>query len=324
MSIPPKGKYAFKISRTQIDVFRRCERKYLYGYNSWSLSHEQGRECRFRHKPMGKNVLVGQLVDDVVTAILRRYKETGAFPSNADKAAPKFLEQYLDDSKSWRAAYDSGAEEPPETRRQPIDAYVWGEWPTEDELQGIIESANKFVRTWEQSAIPKEVAGFDVECLRVQEPGSKAAPVFPLQGYEVFAKYDFAIIEGSHATLYDWKTGRVSPQSEASATEQLHIYAMYAESEWKIPLENMELVPVWLALGPEMCRDSKTVDLSRIEHLRDDLLSLLRDLEKRKKLTRNLPDPSIEAMYPMTDNLQECAYCPFIHCEGKKRTAQPD
>lgn len=272
---------------------------------------------------MAKNVLVGQLVDDVLTAILRRYKEVGAFPNNAEKAASKFLEQYLEDSKNWRTAYDSLVGDPPETKRQAIDSYVWGEWPTEEELQSLIESTNKFVRTWEQSEIPKEVAGFSVECLRVQEPGAKAAPVFPLQGYEVYAKYDFAIIEGNHATLYDWKTGRVSPQSEASATEQLHLYAMYAESEWKIPFENMELVPVWLALGSEFCRDSKTVELARIEHLREELLSLLKDLERRKKLTRNLPDSSIEAMYPLTDNIQECVFCPFVHCEGKKRTAQP-
>lgn len=66
---------------------------------------------------------------------------------------------------------------------------------------------------------------------------------FEFEGTKIFGTPDFALQDRQGVVhLYDWKTGKPS-ESDAF---QLHVYALYAELEWEVPLERFRAYDVYL------------------------------------------------------------------------------
>ena len=67
---------------------------------------------------------------------------------------------------------------------------------------------------------------------------------------KVYAKFDFMTVEPDRVRIFDWKTGNLQ-RGEQSARIQLHGYASYASHALSVPLEQIELISVWLGANFE-------------------------------------------------------------------------
>ncbi len=302
----PKG---ISVSKTSLGTFDECERKWALGYRPWLLPPEMEREARLQHKLMPFPALVGQVVDDTITAGLRLYHRKGYWPKDWHAGARDLLAQYWKASAEWIRAAETGGDLP-ELRRQPVDRVFFGEPLSEAENARLLERIDESLDVFLASEVRDWAAGFDVAMWELPQSGE--TPWFLWDGIPVWAKYDFAIRTPERTYLVDWKTGKIDV---ASAREQLHIYAAYAIETWSVPRDQLTLRTVWLAAGPESCVNDEEVDVDVLGRLyaqfreRHALLTA-RDAEARKG-----PGALFE-QFPKTGFPNRCRWCAFRVCEG--------
>jgi hypothetical protein len=140
-----------------------------------------------------------------------------------------------------------------------------------------------------------------------------AIPWFWSGNLPVYANYDFLIRSKELTLIFDWKTGKRTPQSEAKVREQLHMYADYAITEWGVPSEQILLFPIWLAYP---------VTLEPIPFS----LPLLEDLRERWQIRHTLLTKLVQECkaepemvgdnFPMTEYPSRCERCSFRSCDG--------
>jgi CRISPR/Cas system-associated exonuclease Cas4 (RecB family) len=140
----------------------------------------------------------------------------------------------------------------------------------------------------------------------------------PLGNYRLLAKYDLLAIHDGNATIYDWKTYRKRPRNEwLSARMQTRVYrallvraGAHLNNSTAFEPEQIEMI-YWFADFPnEPARFAYT----SAQYKRDwDLLAKLADEIKTA------------SSYPLTDDRQKCAYCPYrSYCERGVRAGDVD
>ncbi|MHB0912612.1 MAG: PD-(D/E)XK nuclease family protein [Armatimonadota bacterium] len=132
---------------------------------------------------------------------------------------------------------------------------------------------------------------------------------FRIDGLLFYLKYDFALRDGAGVAIYDWKTGKPSPEE----MRQLSCYAMFGSEKWGIPLGNIQVLAVHLF--PEL-------DVQSGEPDADDLRAYVRGsfgamIECLRDPARNI---AVMEDFPQTENLAVCNWCSFRGiCDGAKR-----
>ena len=140
----------------------------------------------------------------------------------------------------------------------------------------------------------------------------------PLGSFRLLAKYDLIAIKDGKATIYDWKTYRKRPRNEwLSARMQTRVYrallvhagAHLNEGNAFEP-EQVEMI-YWFADFPD---EPARFVYTSAQYKRDwDLFLKLADEIKTA------------SEYPLTDDRQKCAYCPYrSYCERGIRAGDVD
>ncbi|MBN1454549.1 MAG: PD-(D/E)XK nuclease family protein [Anaerolineales bacterium] len=181
--------------------------------------------------------------------------------------------------------------------------------PTE-KLEQLANTPN-LQRWWENFINAKDLAGLTPEqgtgVLRKDLPGlyPEVTLSAPLGEFRLVAKYDLiASTEDEKVIIYDWKTYRKRPRNEwLSARWQTRVYrsllvaagSQFNGSKPIVP-ERCEMV-YWFSNFPD---DPAHFPYNEAQYKRD--------WDALVKLTEEIQSASF---YPLTDDRQKCAYCPY-------------
>jgi len=149
-------------------------------------------------------------------------------------------------------------------------------------------------------------------------PYPEATLSAPLGNFRLLAKYDLIAVNDGKATIYDWKTYRRRPRNEwLSARMQTRVYrallvhaGAHLNNGKAFEPEQIEMV-YWFADYPD--------DLARFAYTS---AQYKRDRDLLLKLAEEIKSAS---SYPLTDDRQKCAYCPYrSYCERGIRAGDAD
>ena len=126
----------------------------------------------------------------------------------------------------------------------------------------------------------------------------------PLGNYRLVAKYDLIAVENGKATIYDWKTYRKRPRNEwLAARLQTRVYrallvnaGAHLNNGQPFEPEQIEMI-YWFADFPN--------EPARFPY---DSAQYKRDWDMLTKLADEIGSAS---SYPLTDDVQKCAYCSY-------------
>lgn len=298
-------------------MLQACPRRwFLYNFGR-DLGGELGRRYLAERKLSYWQAFAGQLADDGVTELIRHYKKHKVWRKDIDDWLHKCALEYIRDSKAYANAASSNEPLPP-VKRQVLDKYFYNEIPDRDEHRRVLDDARQAVANFFLSDIPSRVERSPEESLMCDHKDGEF-PWAEHDGVPVYAVYDFAIRLPDNVTIFDWKTGKVTPEKEAAAIEQLHWYALYVHKAWDMPLEHIWLAPVFLSANGGY--EETQCDSNRLSLIRD------RWIEKHSEIKEKMNAlPQLEMLqmgFPMTANLRECAGCTFRSCPGYERVRDP-
>jgi len=177
-----------------------------------------------------------------------------------------------------------------------------------------LANTSNLQRWWENFLNAKDLTGLrDLTGLHAEATLSA-----PLGKFRLLAKYDLIAIKNGKATIYDWKTYRKRPRNEwLSARMQTRVYrallvnaGAHLNDNRSFQPEEIEMI-YWFADFPnEPARFAYT----SAQYKRDwDLLTKLAD------------EIDSASSYPLTDDRQKCAYCPYrSYCERGVRAGDMD
>lgn len=298
-------------------TFDECERRWALHYQRWKTPPEMRRDVMYQYKLMPSNAWVGQIADDCITSMLRKYHEKQSWPQQIEKGIRHLVQQYLDETQRWIYQYESGVEDPESGRRQPIDRVFFGRDYSPEEIDGVVGKAMESVQAWLDSGIRDELVALPLDSWQL--PPSDFTPWFDCDGVPVWAKYDFATHTPEETRIYDWKTGELNEYSDRSLIDQLHTYALYAFSEWQASPQTVKLFGVWLSIGAEMCAQETKFQPEVAERLKAQWKERYRELKERLGKVPYGGGPILFDLFPMTDQPRKCLYCAFHCCEGFER-----
>ncbi|MCZ7579599.1 MAG: PD-(D/E)XK nuclease family protein [Fimbriimonadaceae bacterium] len=320
-SYPPSP----NLSKTSIGTFDECERQYALHYLWIELSQPVKREAWFQRALMKWSLLVGQVVDDVITEAIRRYYDKREWPENWEKGVERILEEYETWTEVFIEHYRTPGERPPKDgdggvrfARQPLENVFYGEYPTQEDWEGARKRCNELIEVFRASGLMERLAGYATDTWR--PPPRSAAPWFEWEGIPVYAKYDFAITAPEETLVFEWKTGRMSERAENDALDQLHTYAFYAQHAWNSEPESTRLVGVWLGVpinaeAASQCIHEARVDPQRLDRLKDRWRKRYALLNERLAQVKERRCSLLEAFPPTGVARGRCKACNFRLCE---------
>lgn len=301
-------------SPSRARTFNGCRRSYYYTYylmwNGWSWSAPDLRKTVYKLKKATRMPFVAG--DVVHRAIHRFFKGQAQWNRVLD----------ADDTAQWakrqfRQAYRESRDE---AWKQSLSRYTLLAEHLYDEadIQEDTGAAASYGRTFIER-IERSVAHFfqlsELEEVRTTPPPTYLAideqdfdrNCFYWEDLKVHAGPDFAYRrDDGTVVIYDWKTGSPSEADEL----QLRIYALYAREQWKIPVDNIQLVAGYLTEGSlrPVSVDAEILDQT-IQYMEGSIAEM-----KELHFDAGDSDGDIEAfpMVPLaTDGSAPCTTCNF-------------
>jgi hypothetical protein len=294
-------------------MLKTCPRRWFLHNFGRELPAPDGPKFYAERKLSYWNAFAGQLADDGVTELIRHFKKHGVWRQDMADWLHKQALEYRKDSLAYTEAAQAGAELP-YVKRQVLDKYYWGEVPDAAEHRRVLSDARAAVEAFLRTDIPHRIESAPREALMCDHKDG-GFPWASHEGVPVFAVYDFAIKTPDLVTIFDWKTGKLTPEKAQAALEQLHWYALYAIETWGYRPDQIRLASVFLSTTYGY--DETEPDPETLQGIRNSWKERHCDI---KDLMQKNPNPSdLQECFPMTENLRECAGCVFRSCPGYGR-----
>lgn len=135
--------------------------------------------------------------------------------------------------------------------------------------------------------------------------------VFHLDGVKVFAVPDFAYYDADGVpVVVDWKTGKPRDGYD----DQVLGYALYLASRYRLPVEKVRAVLVYLNAGQEKTVGVDPAALEGFKRRFAESVGAMRALLADPAANR----PREEDAFPLTDDLAACARCAFRRRCGRE------
>lgn len=304
-----------------------CARAYFWSYyGSWegwekNRPHETREAYRLK-KLSNRWTWSGDIVHAVVARALGDYRAGRSVNPDALilGAQETMRRQWKASKKGPRNAKDGndfwGLVE--HEYREPIEPEVW---------RDIWNRTASSLRAFFSSRLPGFFAGLGAEhWIEIDGGNEKRPPTFELEGVDFYAIPDLVVsagfdhlppgVEGPRTVYaFDWKTGR--PKGDADRFQMVG-YALYLEARYRIPLEEIRPVLVYLRAGEpalEVPVALEPVDFNAYRVAIRDGLTRARSFLVDGDTKANKPKP--RDAFPMTEDRRECSKCEFRRLCGR-------
>jgi hypothetical protein len=296
-------------SRSRMSTLHSCHRQYYYQYylkwGGWnSYAAEDSRQAYFLSKMTGLAAMVGDAAHRTIKLLLEQQAQYGAFQlaRPAEYARREILSKCWNDglAEKWRNSAK---------RFPPVFEIYYDQKPEADELKRLGQKLTRCLDTFLNSTLVEELRQDDPKLWLAIDPEFNEAPKFYINDHIVWALPDFVRRRpNGRIEIWDWKTGRKSEHDNL----QLLSYALFAQSNWNVPADMIDLKAFYL--DPELehhgvvdylCNEA---ELARIRDVIDEDLAhmktLLSDVEK------NIAHQP-ETHFPMIEDGPICKRCKF-------------
>ena len=257
--------HEFAWSASRARGFGECKRAHYYqyygGWLGWDRDEPEERQRTYRlGKLQRMNMLTGNVVHSCVARYFREKPQREMEAEELSEMAADMLRKSFRESQEglWRRSaskYTHLAEhhyqEEVVRDRAAVAEYGGGfVQRIRDCIRGFFESPDL---AWVREAAPDTYVHVEQE---------NSFDSFDFEGTKVFGIPDFAIQDARGLVhLYDWKTGGPSKNDAF----QLHVYALYADVEWEVPVERFRAYDAYLGKRQVVaCEiDEKSLDEAR-------------------------------------------------------------
>ncbi len=298
-------------------MLKACPRRwFLYNFGR-DLPGDQGRDYLIERKLSYWQAFSGQLADDGVTEAIRHFKKFGVWRQDMDAFLHERALEYIKESREYTKAAREGGELP-RGKRQILDRYFFDEVPPDKaEHLKVLELAREAVRNFYGTDLPGRIESVPRESLMCDHKDGDF-PWAEHNGVPVYAMYDFAIKLPDHVTIFDWKTGKITPEKESAAIEQLHWYAQYAVEVWGMNADQVSIAPVFLSVNAGY--EEVPVNAEKLGEIKQRWKHKHAEIKSFMQASKDLEQ--LQDSFPMTDSLRECNGCVFRSCPGYLRVLQ--
>ena len=292
-------KNEFSWSHSREASFRRCPRQYFFTYygawGGWDKRSDPRTRTLYVLKQLVRRAAwTGQVVHKCLHWILDTLRKTGAPPPEEDalrntlrRMNKDYQESgeglYWEDPKGVCALYDHEYEED----------------VTDEQWEQTMQRAAHCVSAFYVSPHFAAFAGdSSSNWISLEQLAS-----FQVDGTKVYVQPDFARRVATGIEIYDWKTGKAN---KPATKEQLAVYALYAETAWKLSAEDTTSIEFNLSTGETFStrttREDTDAALSSIRTSIASMKSLLDDPATNR---------ATEERFAMTDDESICRTCNF-------------
>lgn len=292
----------FSWSFSRANTFSECQKRYWYTYyGSWEGWPKTPYDKRLAIDPLASylyglkhmqniSTFVGSCVHNSIEHFLKTKKpiELSQLIDHSEKAFLTGIEEAK--SGAWRAS---------PKKHTNLFEYYYGATPQDVELESAKDKIRTSLSNWHSSNVVQELLFHkQTELISAEE-----LAFFQLAGkYKIIVVIDLALAwkkaDGSHTyLLFDWKTGDESSKTE----KQLYCYALFAHRAWKVPYDQIILVPFYLFKNK----------YQKIQNLE---IAKLQDIEKEIETSCDtlsvLHNKPVE-QFAYTNERAMCQKCPF-------------
>lgn len=300
---PPKP----TLSWLSYGAFEECPRRWYYRYELDTYPGDEVWELRQQSKLMPWDALCGRVVDDLITAALRRHRRTGNLPVGLSAHAQARMDDYIQFSQKWTDAVLTRGRWPSSPILQPLDRYFFKEVPSDEEIAYVKNKAEACLQNFEASELYQRISATPPDQYVFTRDGTPNVWPWFLDGEApVYVSFDAALRWGSEWLLIDWKTGDAEKSLERTL-EQLHWYAAYLVHSWGLAPELITLAAAYLASPGQI--SYHPVNVTRMDGIRRAWARRHADLVSRKGKAGKLMDH-----FPTTSHSHVCQGCAFRTC----------
>ncbi len=232
----------FSWSFSRKNTFEECQKKYWYSYygswEGWPKTPYDSRSCidpLAAHLYMLKQMqAVPTFVGSVVHNTIEHFLKQGSYTEDALQAhASALFKKGLEEAESgvWKKS--------PKKHTNLFEFYYKTGIDDQTRKQAE-EKIARCITNWYRSDIVKQLLAHKDARIKSVE----ALEFFQLENkYKVIVVIDLALVwQDRTYILFDWKTGEESEKT----LEQLYCYALFANSVWKVPVDQIILAPFYL------------------------------------------------------------------------------
>ena len=294
-------------------MLQKCPRQWFLHNYGRDLPGSEGRAILAERRLSYWSAFAGQLADDGITFLIRSYKRTGKWPEDVDQWLHKQALEYVRESKAFAQAFETNRDLP-YVNHQVLMPYFFNEERSPAEHKEVLKKARESVARFLESDLPSRIQSENPDSLMCDHKEG-GFPWAAHDGVPVYAVYDFAIRRPDSAIIFDWKTGKLTPETEKKALEQLHWYALYAIEEWGLVPEQILLAPVFLSAGTTYFESAP--DPVLLASIKEMWSSTYDDIVEKRRISIGLR--AFQEQFPQTTDNRECLNCQFRSCSGYAR-----
>ena len=301
-------------SLSKARTFEECPRRFYYHYYYAQAGYapgapEDARLALEMKRIKGLDMWIGEVVHQTIQWALEQ-AQGGQVPSEADGKAD--ARRRL--SEGWKGSLKQLWRTLPDEQCPNLFEHYYGIQVGSAVTDRLKNKAFVSIENFLSSDVFKQIAAASKDrWLPIDRFAS-----FRMDGLLFYVKFDFALKEEKHLTVYDWKTGKPT-EGEA---RQLACYAMFASSTYGYPLESIKVCAAHLQPEFEGCErfvDEGEVEEARV-FARDSFNAMVKLLHNPARNLARMED------FPMTGNLIRCVRCNYKGiCEhGKQASGELD
>jgi hypothetical protein len=303
------------MSFTSLAEYDECPRRWMNQHASDLISDSTKWNIKAEAKLSPWDAFAGRIVDDTIRWALKYYVKHGEWPDELTTEAQEIRSRYVQFSFEFRKAIAEGRKWPKSLSLQPVDRIFHYDTPDKLEAKRVKDTVALCLANFLTSGVQDFICNHPASDWLIpdRQDEETAIPWFWSGNLPVYANYDFLIRSKELTLIFDWKTGKRTPQSEAKVREQLHMYADHAITEWGVPPEQILLFPVWLAYPVTL--EPIPFSLPLLEDLRERWQIRHALLTKLVQECKTEPE-TVGDNFPMTEYQSRCGRCVFRSCNG--------
>jgi len=265
------NKYSWSFSRSA--ALAECPRRAFYEYYS-SGEPDFGSDAWRLKELVSLPMFAGSTVDYVISRGLDRIR-AGADVSEMAEAGRRHFRKGLKRSTEIVNVMRRRARTMDERKSEPFHGLLhdYYELNLGVEYVELLESrVVECLTRFEESEVFERVrAAEPANWGTIAKVDEDVAPSFSLRGFKVYAAFDFVFYEDSELFILDWKTGADRCSAKETADRQLGVYALWAASARRHPINCIHTQAVWLQSDAEW--QPRHVDRDELKRLRDGILA---------------------------------------------------
>ncbi|MDD5194258.1 MAG: PD-(D/E)XK nuclease family protein [Candidatus Omnitrophica bacterium] len=289
-----KSELSWSYSRDRL--FLECRRAYYYHYYaSWGgwerEASDLSKKAYLLRNIQNLDAWIGDIVHQVIKWILENQIQGNTVLH--DEAINKTKQMFL---KTWEQSRGKLWVNNVKHNLNLFEHYYNRELSRGFLAEKLVKAQRSITNIY-SCGLLETISGLSKDCiLRVDELDS-----FDFEGIKIFAVPDFAI-KNELYTLYDWKTGKPTDKDAL----QLSCYTLYAHDKWKATIDNIQLVPVYLAQEEVSLNPIKALKTEEVKtYIRSSISEMKSCL---KDASANIAD--IDKL-PKTNDGWRCKNCRF-------------